>query len=62
MRLDSISDKIGNLLLFLNHLLKWSKNQIQLGPVQMTSFKTLNNLTKIMKSLEKLQKEKKYLP
>jgi signal transduction histidine kinase len=60
-RLDNISGRIDNLLIFLNDLLKWSKNQIHLAPVQMTSFKTVENFTKIIQTFEELQKEKKII-
>lgn len=57
-RLETISNKIDNLLIFLNDLLKWSKNQIYLSPINMTAFDTKVELDKIILSFEEIQLKK----
>lgn len=57
-RLDNISGRIDNLLIFLNDLLKWSKNQIHLAPINTTSFKTEEQFNKIIEIFEAHKKEK----
>lgn len=57
-KLDTISTRIDGLLLFLNDLIKWSKNQIHVAPVTMASFSTSSVISKITNTYLELQKQK----
>ncbi|WP_152287033.1 sensor histidine kinase [Flavicella marina] len=57
-KLDKVATRIDNLLLFLNDLLRWSKNQIHTCEVQLTPFSTKETIDTIIDRYASIGKQK----